>query len=278
MRTIIIRYQGGLGNQMFEYATKLCIKKRGDFVKDDVSFYYDNPTFMPLVINDIFSNVSIKNFVEPVWITKFLRKIYQYMNKYFLEKDFVYFDPNMFDKSGWYEGYWQSYKYYEQNRDNILSAFNFPSITIDNIRLLEEQILNSNSISIHIRGQDYLNNVNSSVYGGICTKKYYTKAIEYIKNCVENPVFYLFSDDVMWARSVFSDDNIVYVNHENDEYQDWMDMYLMSRCKHNIIANSSFSWWGAWLNRNPQKLVIAPSLWCNTYSCDEVCPSEWIRI
>jgi len=92
---------------------------------------------------------------------------------------------------------------------------------------------------------------------------------------ISDPVFFIFSDDLAWAKKNIIDEHIVFVEHSEDsDYSDWMDMYLMSICKHNIIANSLFSWWGAWLNVNKDKVVVAPLKWCNSYENDEVCPLE----
>jgi hypothetical protein len=116
---------------------------------------------------------------------------------------------------------------------------------------------------------------------GLCTPEYYRIAIDYIKNNVDNPSFYFFSDDIEWVEQHlnFKDVNATYIGHNKGE-KAYEDMRLMQYCKHNIIANSSFSWWGAWLNSFPQKIVIAPKRWMNIdgLNTDDLIPDSWIRL
>ena len=131
-------------------------------------------------------------------------------------------------------------------------------------------------ISIHVRRDDYLSSKYVSGFGGICTIEYYNKAVERIKEEVIDPVFYIFSDDINWCRENLKLEQGVFIDW-NTGKESWQDMFLMSQCKHNIIANSSFSWWGAWLNSNSEKIVIAPRIWWNGLK-DDVVPDSWIRI
>jgi hypothetical protein len=111
----------------------------------------------------------------------------------------------------------------------------------------------------------------------LCNTNYYKNAIQYISDRVENPVFYIFSDDLAWCRETFSDTNCVYVEGNGGIKSSW-DMYLMSCCDHNIIANSTFSWWGAWLNANEDKMVLCPDTWLPTGTYTDVVPDRWIKI
>ena len=133
------------------------------------------------------------------------------------------------------------------------------------------------AVSLHIRLGDYTTPVNKEFFGGICTEEYYKNAVEYIKQKYENPKFFIFSNGEGNITEVLPDIDYELVNI-NDENTGWADMYLMSQCKHNIIANSSFSWWGAWLNQNENKTVVAPQKWINGQKMPDICPSEWIRI
>ena len=128
-------------------------------------------------------------------------------------------------------------------------------------------------MSVHIRRGDYLEN---PMYGGICTEEYYKKAIDYIKQRVENAKFYLFSNDMPYVQDRFRGEEFVYVEN-NSEDKGYIDLYLMSLCKHHIIANSSFSWWGAWLNAAKSKIVVAPSIWLTNAPARDVVPDTWIR-
>lgn len=118
-----------------------------------------------------------------------------------------------------------------------------------------------NSVSVHIRRGDYLLRKHSKIHG-LCSLEYYLQAIQFIKSKSKDPVFYFFSDDIPWARENFCNPSYKFVDC-NSGSNSCLDLYLMSQCKHNIIANSTFSWWGAWLNRNKEKIVVAPSVWFN---------------
>jgi len=137
--------------------------------------------------------------------------------------------------------------------------------------------LNTNSVSIHFRRGDYVTNPLTSQHHGVCSNKYYQDAISLLKSKISQPHFFLFSDEPEWLKTNVSLQEPFRIIDNNPGY---VDLYLMSNCKHNIIANSSFSWWGAWLNNNPDKIVIAPHKWfnepgINTY---DLIPETWIRL
>ena len=176
-------------------------------------------------------------------------------------------------------GYWQTERYFYPIRWEILKAFTFPSFEPGSKNeSLGKELQQENSVALHIRRGDYLEIGNTS---GICTIDYYKKAIAHIKEKVSPKVYSVFSDDIDWCigqfGAIISDSDIRYVNW-NKGKESFRDMQLMSLCKHNIIANSSFSWWGAWLNQNPEKIVIAPSLWMNSEGWSEIIPDDWITI
>lgn len=139
------------------------------------------------------------------------------------------------------------------------------------------RIIETNSVSIHIRRGDYLSEINQGLYGGICTEMYYAKAITYICNKIDQPSFFVFSNEIDWVKNNVDIPNPTYIDFNNGA-DSWQDMFLMSQCKHNIIANSSFSWWGAWLNRNTNKIVITPSRFINLEEDSDIIPDAWIRI
>ena len=156
-------------------------------------------------------------------------------------------------------------------------SFSFKLELISNKNLsLAKTIRETNSVSIHVRRGDYLMEIGWDT----CNLEYYNKAIKYIEQILPHCTFYVFSDDILWCmKNLTNKYNFIYVdwNKGNDS---WQDMYLMSQCKNNIIANSTFSWWGAWLNNNPQKIVITPSIWFNDRNpndCD-IIPDNWIKI
>ncbi|MBY0244074.1 MAG: alpha-1,2-fucosyltransferase, partial [Sphingobacteriaceae bacterium] len=173
------------------------------------------------------------------------------------------------------DGYWQSEKYFGVHANVIRDDFNFPDLDKVN-KLCAPQIMQSNSVSLHVRMGDY---VNHPLHGGICTLKYYQQAIELMKSKIEAPIFFIFSNDIEWCKQNLDIINAVYVTGNIGE-NSFRDMQLMSLCQHNIIANSSFSWWGAWLNNNRNKIVIAPKIWFNDESINtsDLLPDGWMKI
>jgi hypothetical protein len=178
------------------------------------------------------------------------------------------------------QGPFQIYKYAESIKEIILSDFSFIKNIPDNIKNILKDMVESNSVAVHIRRCDY---TGTHEYD-ICTLKYYFNASEYLKSQQANVKFFLFSDDVNWTDSHFSFlENYITVNTREKEYSDYYDLFLMTKAKHNIIANSSFSWWGAYLNKNMAKIVVCPSEWfrgklANIVNIDDICPPEWIRM
>jgi hypothetical protein len=175
-----------------------------------------------------------------------------------------------------YIGYWQSEKYFLSMKEEVLDTFSFEKLaksqkTFSILDLIE----NTNSISVHVRRGDYL--LEGEKFGNICTTQYYDKAIEKIKKHIVSPLFFVFSNDMEWVRKNIQIPNPYYIDW-NQGADSWQDMFLMSRCKHNIIANSTFSWWGAWLNQSPQKMVIAPSHLLNGIETPDWIPDTWITI
>jgi len=293
-----ISVTGGLGNQMFIYAFYLNIRKRGQkatlFVpyRDDSKKYGKNG----YELEKIFQLKDKKNFYTCIIVrlvtiyanllrifpAKFKSKFYQLIGIYTVSvpENFIYY-PEIFDfrhKHELYKGTWQSELYFKEAINEVKKFFVFKiELLSQETKEVAEQIKNSNSISIHIRRGDYLNPQYSNGFSEICTPDYYRKAIEYINDRIKNPVFYIFTDEKEWVNQNFKIKNAVYVQHNKDK-DSWQDLYLMSLCQHNIIANSSFSWWGAWLNNNPEKIVIAPRKWWKQFDYDDVVPSNWIRI
>ena len=155
--------------------------------------------------------------------------------------------------------------------------FTFPNIVGEKNKECLSEVSNSESVAVHIRRGDYLTGDNLDNYGNICTKDYYNSAIDYIRNHVSNPFFYVFSDEIEWVQENFDFGNVRLVNW-NSGNNSFLDMQLMSLCKHQIIANSTFSWWAAWLNQNPDKLVIMPAKWMNHIENPDIGCEGWIRL
>jgi len=286
---IIVKLQGGLGNQMFQYASAFAISKsKNSRLKLDLSFYRNSLNRVFTLNNFLISSEII--YCPPLFIIKVLRKtlpatfcngllfIPPY-NKIVIKEKTLEFDPSVFELPDniYLEGYWQSEKYFTRYHDEITKEFTFtnPPNGI-NVKFAAD-ILEENSVSLHIRRGDYVNNKSNTKIYSRCTLDYYEKAVKYIIERVDKPVFYVFSDDPEWGMGHFKIEYpILFINHNKGK--DYEDLRLMSLCKHNIIANSTFSWWGAWLNKNPQKIVIAPAKWFENDIKTDIIPEGWIRI
>jgi len=218
---------------------------------------------------------------RPVYSFKFsraIRKMFPARKTECLEaSDYTYNDSVFEHGNKYYDGYWQNYRYFIEYKDDILKAFTF-SMPINNQSeaLIDELKGKYNTVSLHVRRGDYLKAKN---YAGLCNLEYYKKAITYIIENTQNPSFYIFSDDIEWCKENISpllgsnDYKFVDFNRGKDSP---LDMLLMSSCQHNIIANSSFSWWAAFLNKHEDKIVCAPEKWTNTkVNCKFQMP-EWI--
>lgn len=203
------------------------------------------------------------------------------LSRYYVENG-RFFDVkiNRISSQCYLSGYWQSYKY-QLNCDTLIrNKFKFPAITDDaNLGVLHE-IENVESVSIHVRRSDYMQAHNIEIHG-VCSLDYYQAAIAYICQKVEKPVFFIFSDDISWVMNNMTLPKPNFYINFNKANESYRDMQLMASCKHNIIANSSFSWWGAWLNDNPDKMVIAPAKWYNKvedFIYSDLVPTTWVSL
>lgn len=274
----IIEYEGGLGNQMFQYALAQCFLVKGLRVTGDFSTYY-NVGGRKFILEDIFPQIQIPK------CNINLKLYYKANGFYTVEESILSLEKKETDidvlnkERGYFEGYWQSFQYVQKVESELRRRFRFINKDDKKLSDIAKEIHKQNAVSIHIRRGDYLTSQTQRIFGNICTDEYYKKAIDYIEKAIEKPVYYYFSNDINWVKEKYKRNNAIYVNQDLfDDYEDWYDMYLMSVCKHNIIANSTFSWWGAWLNQNQNKVVIAPSKWVNGCKYEDIYPSAWIRL
>ena len=294
---IIIKLQGGLGNQMFQYAIgrKLSILNKTE-LKLDLNFLLDRtprPNFTYRDYNLNIFNLKVE-FATQEQIKPFVNypdnkikiKIYTYLflvknNKYINEKQPTC-EPDIFKLTGniYLDGYWQTEKYFSDIKNILYNDFTIKIPQDKKNQEIAEIIKNSNSVSIHIRRGDYIENKQTYNVHGVCDLDYYNNCINLLLKQIENPRFFIFSDDHQWAtENLKLDYPITFVDH-NDGSKNYEDLRLMSQCKHNIIANSSFSWWGAWLNSNPEKIIIAPQKWFSvtTRNIKDLIPDSWIKL
>lgn len=288
----IIRIAGGLGNQMFQYAFAL-----GYSLKHNTKVKLDNSLYLSPGLN---KNLTIRNYklnlfpirLEstnniPFWgkqcDTRFKRKVHDIIFSNYLIKDQESgFDSSVFNsyfKKIVFDGYFQCPKYFENYRTEILKDFSFSNNANENFNAVKNQIINTNSISLHIRRGDYLNHQNAAIHG-VLGLDYYLASISHFKKHFQDYVFFVFSDDISWCKDVFKGSEFKFIETQFG-FSDIDEMHLMSLCHHNIIANSSFSWWGAWLNQNPNKTVIAPKYWFSDFERNkkwDIYPAGWFLI
>lgn len=289
---------GGLGNQMFIYAFCEELRARGYKSVLFIQHRYNLKKYghQGYELEKLFAIQPDEGFISKLklwWLmvfsqlsrvlpVRFRPELFSAIGiRYVMvSENFIYY-PDVFDFSGkneLFRGTWQSEQYFKNAKEIIRQRYVFKSALLsEQTTAMAAEICNCNAVSIHIRRGDYLSDHYANGFAGVCTPEYYAKAIEYIKSRVENVRFYIFTDDPEWVNANFQLTNAVYVQH-NTGADSWQDMYLMSQCSHNIIANSSFSWWGAWLNANPAKIVIAPAKWWRLFEKDDVVPEEWIRL
>lgn len=291
---VISHILGGIGNQMFQYAAGRAL-----------SLTNSQPLLLDL--ND-FSRYQLHNGYELSRVfcvntesapTSTLREMLGWRSntlarrvlrrppfaglrggKFTAEPHFNYW-PEIVNLKGdcYLYGYWQSERYFKSVASSIRGDFSFRTPLGGKNAELALEIANSQAISLHVRRGDYVTNFKNRNLLEVCSIDYYRKAIDHIAERVEHPVFFVFSDDMEWARQNLSVGfPCVYVDHNRGD-ESFRDMQLMSLCQHQIIANSSFSWWGAWLNTNSAKLVIAPKKWFRNGNNDcDLIPGEWVRL
>lgn len=293
---IAVHVAAGLANQMFQYAFSRELKHNGyDVFLDQTNFKPRKEWAFEFVrLQDAFPNIEIKampkGFFPLVYkstkrwnlLKKWLDRIFHI--RYVDEPRFAYTE-GIEKQFTWHcniKGFWQSEKNFKDCFEDVRKQFTF--LPFDEARNIEcaQKMANENSVAIHLRkGKDYL---ESELMGKtLCGADYYMRAIEYIKEHVKNPVFYIFTDNPQWVK-----DNLPTFDYTLVDWNDvagkrnFRDMQLMTCAKHNIIGNSTYSWWGAWLNANPDKIVVAPQKWFNPindfFATDDVVPDSWIKL
>ena len=294
---IISQLTGGLGNQMFQYALGrvLSLQKNAELKLDTSTFSaiagVDTPREYELDVFkipiEVANEVECKKLGKPnPYILILNCYLHTKLNPYpksLIQEGSHRYHPEIFDHAGdvYLSGYWQTEKYYKGYEKVIRQDFSRRAGPISpKNKLLRHQIEGCTSVSVHVRRGDYVTNAAANAFHGTCDVGYYRHAMKYIEQYVKNPTYFVFSDDAEWAaRHIVNSHKTVYISH-NTGHDAHEDMRLMASCHHNIIANSSFSWWGAWLNDNPGKIVIAPKQWFRDKktSTKDLIPSLWVRL
>lgn len=282
---IIIQVAGGLGNQLQQYALYRKFLRLGKEARLDFSWFTDEKIQEKQKANEVTDrNLELEYFDRLIYETctkkekevligseglmgKLRRKILPSTIHWFHESKMYH--PEIFSFENMYlSGYFACEKYYGDILHDLREAIQFPINENSPNRSAAQEMKTRNSVSVHIRRGDYLKPENKALFGNICTDAYYSSAIKTIKEKVPDAHFYLFSDDSSYLQQKYRGEEytVVDINHGRDSFY---DMWLMSNCKHNICANSTFSFWGARLNGNKNKIMIRPTIHKNTQKFDK---------
>lgn len=292
---IVVRLTGGLGNQLFQYAfaRNLAIK-HGAQLKFDVSSYRlqsPNITARRYELDQFKIQAELARLSETWYLGRGGRmrdlasllasKLLPSRLLYVKEKSFS-FCPEMLQlpDNVYLDGYWQSERYFEENAELIRKDLQITASPMNVDKEIENEIEGGGAIAIHVRRGDFVSDSTIAATHGVCGLDYYRRAIAYVTDRVENAKLFIFSDDPSWVKqNLRTEVPTVYVDH-NTEGTAIQDFRLMSLCDHQIIANSSFSWWAAWLNANPAKIVIAPARWftLDAFDTKDLMPEGWIKL
>lgn len=283
---IIVQTIGGLGNQLFQYAAGRCLaEKHGVELKLDIGAFdeYKLRNFDLQAFHTRFSFATpeeTRPFTQRNFIQKLRNKLAPISwKKVYRHPEFHFAAPFHALPDGVYlKGYWQSEKYFAPISQLIRQEFRLQEQHINKVAGLGQTMKQEESVAVHIRRGDYTDPA-TQVMHGIIPVAHYQQAIQMIREKLQQPKFYIFSDAIQQVKEELPIADAVYVSGQYSTTH-FEDLHLMSCCRHNIIANSSFSWWGAWLNDHPGKTVIAPRLWFREGPKDlqDLMPEDWIRI
>jgi Glycosyl transferase family 11. len=288
---VIAQIRSGLGNQMFQYA----FAKRLSIVNDaelrlDLSQYGDRQLRAYELNNFAISAGRLR--IGERCLARVARSKRFSAARRFSEQMLggpvteLYdrqtgFDSEAFGARGnlYLEGFWQSWKYFADIRPILLKEFDVLLAYESSDKRILEEIDKTSSVCLHIRRGDYVSDSQTSKLFGVCSPDYYHRSIAYIREHIPMPKFFVFSDELGWAKKTFGEhEDFRYIAH-NDSCSPAYDFRLMKRCKHFILSNSTFGWWAAWLSEFPGKLVIAPKSWYkSTWTTDDLIPAEWLTL
>lgn len=278
---IITKLIGGLGNQMFQYAAgrQIAVTNNTQLKLDITGYDHQVGITLREYRLGVFNIQAPPAGKSELWRYRLTMAILRHHK--IQQKDIHNIRQFLaLPDHSYLEGYWGSEKYFKDIEAIIRQDFTFKSRPDEENKKLIEKIKNSKSISIHVRRGDYVLDKKTNQFHGVCSLKYYQQAVKLITQKVSQPHFFIFSDDPQWAEKhlkLQQPMQVVKHNYKKDHHE---DMRLMTYCRHHIIANSSFSWWGAWLNKNKNKIVITPKKWFREPSINtkDLIPQSWIKI
>lgn len=276
---IVVRITGGLGNQMFQYAFARALQARDKRVVLQWHGHRTKSRHNGWELDSVFATPLSEN-IRVVNHSPFFNLAAWAMRKTVRKREpkNIGFSPICLKETrGYLDGYWQSEKYFIDIEKNIRSDFRFKPLHGEKNFQLQERMASEPCVSVHVRRGDYLNHTG---LGEVCNTEYYHQALRKLETAHPGCTPIVFSDDIPYCRELFSGKDSLFVDWNQGE-NSWMDMALMSLCHHHIIANSSFSWWGAWLGATADSTTIAPKQWYADLSGTanpHICPDNWIRI
>ncbi len=278
---LVVKFQGGIGNQLFEYAFYKELKYLGKTVYADLSEYRVKHRVRELELSKLGLHVeeapdTVLRKLGLLHGSVYDKMMFRIKGKKNTVRDEYgqVFNPKFFEEDNvLLDGYWQTKKYFSDVFDEVVSEIDFGSeFDLEN-RAIADEMKKCESVSIHMRFGDY---VGHKLYSGICTPTYYSKAIDYIKKKTDKPKFYVITDDESAAASILSGEEYVVLSN-NRGCKSYMDLFLISSCKHHIMANSSFSWWGVALDKKRTGKVVAPSVWLNGVDAEDIYDNDWYK-
>lgn len=275
----------GLGNQMSQYAFYLakrerCINTKYIVMCKEHNGYELERLFKIKQVKNIVLEFLLRILLSRKKCLKYIKRLLNCLKVRVVEENFSYaYNPVFLEMNpkgiSFYYGGWHNYHYFDSI--DIKDRLGFPVELIHGKALqILDMIKSKNSVSLHIRRGDYLNECNKKIYGGICTVDYYKNAITYIQQRVDEPFFFIFCNEKQWVEQNFSIENAIYVDC-NQGVDSWIDMFLMTNCKHNILANSTFSWWGAFLSNN-NGIKICPHKFVNIQGSGDIFLNDWVKM
>jgi len=268
--TVIADINGGLGNQLFMYAAGLSLSLyHQTSLKLDLTNLRNHTRHGGYYLDQFKID---QNFAATGDLTT-LRPVFKHLDHQFGE-----YLPEILNtpKDVYLYGYWQSELYFKSIEKELREKLQFKNELIGENLLLAQEINLVDAVSVHIRRGDY---ANYPTLFNILPLSYYQRAMGLITEIIPTAHFYVFSDDILWAKeNIKTKQDITFVSHNGPSSMPYNDLHLMSRCKHHIISNSTFGWWGAWLNPNTDKAVIAPSPWFTQLPAPDIIPASWIKL
>lgn len=284
---VTVKIYGGLGNQLFQYAAGYALAQRLNVPLALDKSFYEKDKFRDFLLAELKApwesydpskhGMPYESGIHGLW-DRLLAKAKGFPTLPKVREKFFHFNKpyDKVEQASYLDGYWQSERYFKDYKQSLKKVLQFKDHLKFSQHPLSQEIKEQNSIAIHIRRSDYTHKINQKLFY-TCSEDYYKKALSHLEPYLQEAVFYLFSDDPEWVKDHFAWLKPRFIVQGNNTLQDF---FLMQQAKHHIIANSSYSWWAAWLCENPQQKVVAPLLWFKdkNKNTKDLIPQNWIRL